>query len=637
MSQTPKHPPAPPKAPAGDPKTLIDDDVLHVPRGVSRGTFIFLVGLLIFLMVIWLVPGAMLGIAGGAGNPVVMRLTLPSGGKLEWKATDVQWRTSSILDALSIDVFLGYSLGLDPSKPEPDDLTRVLALDAIAQDAGVMITDEDLREHLTEILQFQRATAEDFQLGVRQRGLDQRTMEETIRMLLRVARFQQLVGFAGAMPDPKEIEKLWHQENAEYAFDYVALASASLREEALKELPDDAGLEAWFAKLEEGEKAALRTEETRSAEVALFRDSETTPAAELVAAYPEIVVEGAAPTTPDELATRYYNRVYHVRFRKGAEEGAEAVVPGYLSQEEVQAQCLAEAPIYFALQRWIEVLAARKTAGETIDLAAEAEKLGLDHQAYLDAQPRSAFVADTALGHEELANAVFETPADGSFYPSPTPLPQGLCVVRVNGRTEPALPAFAAIRDRVVELWVTPKTQELAEKKLVALRDSFERFEPTPPAEGAPPRVKTPKEHRRAAAEAFLTAVKGAGLEVERRDWLNKAGPATKDPQHEDEEHRTLFAQARAFGLYDLEADEVAEVGLSYDKETAYLVRLAGKREVPLDDMSPVQYDRYKQTTRANQIRDISKRFDLEYLKRQHGLWLLAEEEALKREGSGDS
>ena len=56
-----------------------DDDLLEVPRGVSRKTFYFLIGMMIFLLVIWLVPGAMFGIASGPQNPVAARFQLPSG------------------------------------------------------------------------------------------------------------------------------------------------------------------------------------------------------------------------------------------------------------------------------------------------------------------------------------------------------------------------------------------------------------------------------------------------------------------------------------------------------------------------------------------------------------------------------
>lgn len=637
---SPKHPTA--QAPAPLPgkgsapegahhKKLIDDDVLHVPKGVSRGTYLFLVFMIIFLMVIWLVPGSLLGIASGSKNPELVRFELPSGRKIAWRGTDLFFARAAVMDAFSVDFFLPIQLGIDASKPEPLEVTRLLVLDQIAQDAGIEVTDADLAAHLRETLDFQRATPEDFKNMVRARGLDQIAVERSIRMLLRVARLQQLVGFAGAMPDPAKIEEQWHQENAEFAFDYVTLPVADLKEEAKKELPDDAGLKTWFEQLEEGEKDEYKTAEKRTAELAYFRDEETTPGAELLAAYPEKPPEGTEATAPDELANQYYRRVYFRRFAKPKVEGEENAAL-YFTFEEVKERCLAEAPVYFALQRWLEDLNARRTNGETIDLAAEAQKLGLDHQAFSEPLTQEQFAAADAAGNEDLADAIFSTAPDGSFYASPFALAQGLAVVRANSRTEPELPAFESIRDRVAEKWLEPKAEELAKKRLAALREASEKFEPAPPesedAEMPPP--KDGKPHYRASAEAFQAAAQGAGLTVKSRDYLNKAGPASKDTLSDDEERRALFTMANSWRLYDLEADELAEPALSADEATAYLVRLAGKREVSIDNMSPTQYDRYKQSTRARAVSEIGQKLDIDFLKKNYGLWLYEESEEAK-------
>ena len=89
---------------------------------------------------------------------------------------------------------------------------------------------------------------------------------------------------------------------------------------------------------------------------------------------------------------------------------------------------------------------------------------------------------------------------------------------------------------------------------------------------------------------------------------------------------RVLFHQATTFGLYDLEADEIAEAGLSSDKNRGYLVRLAGKREVPIENMTPTQYQGYKRTVRDRAVSEIGRSLDVDYLKRNYGLWLLEDE-----------
>jgi len=434
------------------------------------------------------------------------------------------------------------------------------------------------------------------------------------------------------VPDPAAIEKQWHKENVEFAFDYATLPVADMKEEARKELPDEAGLTAWFEKLDEGAKEELKTPEKRTAELALFRDRETTPAGELVTAYPEKPPEGTEPTAPEELAVQYHRRVYFRRFAKPRPAEGEAKSDDlYFKFEDVKEVCLAEAPVYFAMQRWIEDLEARRTNGESIDFAAEAQRLGLEHQAFADALTQEEFAADGAAGNKDLAATVFSTDPDGSFHPSPFALPQGLAVVRANSRVEPELPPFESIRERVVEKWLEPKAEELAQARLARLREGFEKFEPEPEkteGDDAPP-PKDTKPHYRATPDAFQAAVSGAGLAVKSRDYVNKSGAASKKPSAGDEE-QALTSQAYTWGLYELEADEVPEPGLSNDKSTAYLVRLSGKREVPIADMTPSQYERYKQSARSEAMQEIGKRMDLDFLRKNYGLWLYEESEEAK-------
>ncbi len=251
----------------------------------------------------------------------------------------------------------------------------------------------------------------------------------------------------------------------------------------------------------------------------------------------------------------------------------------------------------------------------------EAEKLGLEHQGFPDPLTRAEYAATE--GMKEVADAVFGTSPDGSVYAMPMPLTAGLAVVRVNERTEPELPAFESLRDKVAEKWLGPKAGELALARLKTLREGLERFEPAPEeGEETPPGQKKVV-HYRAAAEAFRSAAEGAGLTLKTRDYLNKA---SRDKLPDDPEQRVLFSQANTFGLYALHADEVAAPGLSGDKNQAYLVRLAGQRAVPIENMSPSQFDTYKRNARQNAIFEIGRSMDLDYLRRNNGLWLFEDE-----------
>lgn len=596
------------------------EDDLKVPKGVSRTQYLIIVGLMIIMLVIFIVPDSIQSLATrGPDNPVVASFDVPGQGRVEWTASDIVVRARELETALGFDQFLAASIGItDLRNPDLAELERVLILDELARASGVEVTDADLAGHLTEMLSFMGGQPENFTAMVRAQGIDQRRLEETLRLMMRVARFTQMIGFAGSVPSPQAIEKRWHDENVELAFDYAYLELASLKEEALQDLPDDTKLQAWFDKLPEAERNEFRTEEKRTAEMALFRDAETTAADALVAAFPEKTPEGVEPTAADELAQQYYNSVFVRRFVKEAVEGSSEPA-GFLSFDEVKDRCLAEAPVYFAMTRWLEDLNARKTNGETIDFAAEAAKYGLEHQSYLQAQTRAGFEGAEGANDKNVAQAVFATSPDGSFYGIPMATRTGLYLVRVNSRVEREMPPFESIRERVIEKWVGPRSEELARKKLTALRESFETFEP-PKEEDQPFVAPDTSKHWRTSHEAFKAAVEGAGMTLARRDFLNKAGPATDDPEHENEHHKTLVSQAYSFRLYDLEPEEVAAPGLDAEKKYAYLVRLAETREVPITKMSPTQYQNYKRQARSTATADVARGLDFAFLEQQYGL-----------------
>ncbi len=632
-----------PVAPGLEPKEekgLLSQDVIKVPRGMGRWQFLLLVGLLILLLMTFLVTGPIEKIfrRGNERNPVTMRWNRPGHGPVELRGSDLQWSLAVFRLALDVDPLLGYSLGFGlGSRLESKDCVRLLVLDQLAEDSGLTITDADLVAHLQDSFQFHRPpwTSDDFRSVIQRLGSSQITVEETIRRLLRLSRFLQFAGYAAAIPDPKVIEEQFHEENVEFTFEYAALVPEKLEPEARAQLPDEAQLRQWFESRPEAEKNQLRTPEKRRADFALFRDPEATPAAALVEAFPEKPVEGVEPSTSEQLAQTYYTRVFHRRFMKPAEEpGGDGEDPGGgderkpRSFEEVKDQCLAEAPVYFALQRWLDDLKTRKTAGEAIDLAAEAAKYGLEHRALEGPLSRDELAQLEGLGDRELADAVFQAAPDGSFYYALVPYPGGLAVARALERIEPVLPPFEEIRARVEEQWIKPKAEELALEKLKTLWQGLEQFTPEKPApEAGQAPFEEPADtrvHRRAASEAFRAAAQGAEVEVATRDWLNRGGPPDADPQRDSPAHRFLATQ---YELYELAPDEVAEPQLARDKHAAYLVRLAGKREVPLERMTPAQYERYKQGARARAIAELGSTLDLAFLEKHYGLWLRSEEQ----------
>lgn len=620
MSQPPKSSSTHPPAEAH--KGLLDEDHLKVPTGIPRWQFVTLVALMIVMLIIFIIPGSSFPGMGGGGdrNPVAVTWQRPGHGKVEWHEFEVLSSMRQISNALRVDPLLGLQAGIEINRPERADFVRIMVLDQLASDAGIRITDKDLAAHIRSSLQFSGASDQDFIQGVRNLGLDQRSVEETMRRVLRGVRFVQMLGFAAGVPDPAAIEEQWHKEHVELAFDYTSVDVASLRDEARADMPDDAGLEAWFEGLDEAAKDAFKTLERRTFEVVRFRDADTHPATALLEAFPEDVPEGAEPTPIEDLAQRYYDRVYFVRFQKT--DMGEEIEPGqrpaqWYSREEADRQLVAEAPIYFAMQRWLDGLKKRVAEGQgpNIDLLAEATKYGLDHRRVEDVTKEDVAKLDD-IGDDILAGQVFGLENDGDLSYGLFASKSGICFVRLISRSEGALPPFAEIRDEVAEKWLEPRMNELALERLRTLREGFESFVPEVP-EGQQPDTKR---HFKASADAFRTAVEGAGLEFGHRAWLDQRGNTTDDPQWELPAHRFIASFGFSRGFNAMAEDEVAEPSLSADSKTAYLVRKAGQREVPIDHMSPRDFERMKTQSRSSAMFEMAQKIDLAFLEKNFGL-----------------
>lgn len=608
----------------------IPDEYITAPKQTSKWRFLLMVALVVVLLIIFIVPGAIMGMfGGGAGgeDPVYLVWEHPTQGAQQYRYREFKFgEQRAFTFAVDVDRLLLLQLQLSDQRPTEEDVARLLVLDRLAADAGVEVTDEDLAAHLKRTIDFvYQGNAEAYKQRAAREG-SVSLVEDTVRRCLRVERFLELAGFAGAVADPEEIESRWAEDRVEFAFDYVALAAADFEDAARAELPEDAELSSWFDDRPEAERDALRTPERRRASFVRFRDAETTPAAALVSAFPE--EEGAEA---EERAQTYYNRVFFKRFVRpeGPEGEEDADASDFLSFDEVRERCLAEAPVYFAMTRWLADLRARQEAGEAIDLAAEAALYGLETTEMEAPLSRAELRDDEEYGDDALVAAVFQ--ADPEVFASTVVVSaKDLSIVRGIERIEPALPPFEEVRDQVADLWVEPRARELAEERLRSLWEGFEEVTPDEPEDEDvfPPAPQAPR--RRATQEAFAAAASEAGLELYRRDWLDKGGEAEADPEYDEPAHRFLWRQR---ALYSLDVDDVAEPAVDEAEGTAYLVRVAGKREVPIERMTPREYEQYKTRARTIATRDVARGFDIAFLEERYGLaFARSSEEEAERE-----
>jgi hypothetical protein len=593
----------------------IPDRLLHAPKETSKLRFALMIGLVIVLLIIFVVPTAIDSLVRGqkVEDPEVLVWERPGHGRET--ATFFEMRTihRGLADAFSIDPLLPFALRVNDRQPSLEDAARIHVLDQLALDAGIRLTEQDLGEHLRLLVNLVYQGNTD---AYRASAANTRTdVESIIRGCLRVQRFLQLTGYAGALPRPSAIEKAWNDAHEEVTFDFVAVPATDFVEAARAEVPSADELETWLDENPD-QQVALFTEERRTAELVLFRDAETTPAAALLEAYP-----GDETLAPEERAEEYYNRVYARRFVKEVEleEGEEA--PPFPTQfeslEDVRAICEVEGPVYFALQAFLDDLKGRLDAGEEIDLAAEAARVGLELLP-LESISRDELTEREDIGAAAIADAVFAT-APSSFSFGVAAAEGAIGFARVTERVEPTLPPLAEIEDQVVEAWLAPRSQELALAKLRELWEGLETYEPEVDEDDPFGGFDDGRVHRRSTEEEFVAAMSAAGLEVQRRDWLDRGGKPSDDPLADDPHHRFLWSRSE---LARMDADEVGEPVADAQGETVYLVRVAGKRPVPLDRMTPGDYERFKSTARSRAQASMVDTFDLAFLEEQYGLVL---------------
>ena len=607
------------------------DEFVHAPKESSKLRFVLLIGLLVFLLIVFIIPGALFGTARGVRDDEEgFRWDHPTEGTVQFTRTDFVLAKRSFDTALSIDPFMRITLGMDvQGTPSDKEIARLLVIDGLAEDAGIVISDGDLAEYLTGLVQQRFGGSNDLFFQAAQRSGGVKNVEDTLRRLLRARRYVDLVGHVASIPDAGKIEELWNEEHVEYAFDFVEVPVEGAREEVAAALPDEAELAAWFEALSDEDRSRFEAPEKRVTQFASYQVGSA--ADELVAAFPD-----ADEATPEDRAREYYDRVFFQRFRRPAEDPPEAPEEGaegeesepaeppseYLSFEEVQEEAMAEAPVYHAMGAWLEDMELRRSAGEEVDLAAEAERYGLSSET-TEPLTRDELIQREGLGGPNLAIMAFQS-AEGAFSPNVQILPEGFCIQRVLEITAPAIPPLAEIQDQVLEEWTAERIRTRTIERLTAVRDSFAEYVPQEDEEQeedpAAPDEDEPK-RRTADKASFEQAVGDAGYEVQVRDWQDKSGlPPTGALSEQD---RFFRGHTEFFGL---EPGEVTVAMLDSSGTNAYLVRLADTREVPIERMKASEYDAYKRRTSATAKQTFQEQLSYEFLSERHAAWVWSED-----------
>jgi hypothetical protein len=336
--QSKSHSPADPQ-PDSELRHKHDDDLIVVPKGQSRFQFFVILGLFIFILVIFTVGPFFQAVVGGmfsGGGPdqSYFRWTHPETGvttEMSYQSFMERKRALDVLKELRLYYPAAVRDGLDREADVTDaDTAMWLILDQLAQEHGIAITSEDMLERVDSIygsrIQYEQQKGfqggftdplEYFKNEVSRAGLSVASVEIDLRSWMRAELYSALLKSTLSVADPAEIEKLWKddEKNALYSFDYVALPAADFTEAARAELPSDEGLLEWLHSQPELVQKGFRTDDRVSVEVAWIPlDPEATGATPFDPA--AIYEKYPVPPVWDESlqARKYYNMYSNVRF-----------------------------------------------------------------------------------------------------------------------------------------------------------------------------------------------------------------------------------------------------------------------------------------------------------------------------------
>lgn len=581
-----------------------EDELIHAPRGMRKSRVVMGVVLIVMLLTLFWQGDALMSTAGRRSAAQYMSYR-PDPGAPVREVSEADF----VAEKQAFNKFAAIAYG---ARMDSDEATAsFILMSDVAERAGVRVTDEELKEFIRS--RFPTNTKAAYLDAIARYRMSPREFEETLRRFLRIERYQNLLAASLAAPDPAEIERLWKTRHQEYSFDYVELPVETLREDAAKEAPDSAALLAWFEALPEPERKQHEAEAAVGGEIAGFPLKDPArPATVLLEKYPL-----ASGTDLEALARQYYSDYQYVRFRDPdfvfPQSGQVDPSKLFLTWEKAEEAARREAPIHHALESWLADMTARAGRGEPVDVAAEAQVLGVEYAAHT--APKTYAEWSQVRAEQDwiggsVVSSLFDNGKNGEFLPAVMVDETSMGLGRASEKRDAAMPPFDQIEAKVRDSWVARRAGELAVARLEALRDAF-GTRPPPDDTTAPPF------RPEADAEAFAAAVRAAGLEVARDDWAERNAVAAEDGPFE------RFLRQRG-DLYTLKEGTVAKAELAGDKDRAYLVRVAGVRDADTSKMTPADVQMLSRQIAAQAMDEFrTKTFrDQEFLEERYALKL---------------
>ncbi len=580
--------------------TADGDELIHVPKGQSRLRYLATIGLVLFLLIIFVVADlfqSTLTGGGGREDRVAVSWEDPISGEPTSVMSSEFDRTLQFLSVLA-STGRGYyppSAAFRDIEAEgplrridvtDEDTAAFLVWEDLASDAGIAVADDEHEDFLRGVF----VTNDNMSQFARNAGLTVMSLSQGIRRVQRVVKLQNLILRTQRIPDSAAAVAQWQEDFPDYKFEVVSVDAADFVTQAKDSVPADEELKAWFAERPAFERQRLFTQPRVVYEAAYVDLSEgaTFDGASLLAAFP-----AAEGTDVEQLTRSYYDLNQRLRFMKPIEEddaaeddGAEGDEPQKpepapqaepFDFEEVEDRARTESELYAALGALLTELQDAQAAGEEFDFIARADELGLVTDRGADDGIERSEIPEVPGWGSRYISGQLSFAAEGTFVPRVVISENAMTIARAVKKIEAQEPPFEEIRDEVVEMWAKEEASELAKETLDGLRETLvARPEDVEVADWTP--VIGKEALRERAVEAQYAYYDRPAL--------------GRGEMPEDQKPADRFIQTQST-IYDLEDGQVGPAIVSADKGTAYLVRLDAKSDKPVQEIDVASYEGY--------------------------------------------
>ena len=621
---------------------LADEDFVYVPRGKSRGMYIFILALMVFTLIMFVVPYGLSSLFDprAGAEQAMMTWEHPRLGTRTVEARDFMTQKRALRDY--------YALYGQPAEGQfgeglYDDrgTAAFFVSEALADEAGVEYGADDLSEVLRQ--SFSGRSTDEYKRVLASRNMTIASFEAMATRVLRVDRFKGLIAAAAALPSPNEVAEDWSERHQQYRFDAVGLSVEPLLATARSEATDEAELKAWYESRppRSGAFAEDWREATAAVELVAWPAADEPPAG-LLERYPLDAGEAGdgdegTAIDPAELARQYYDGNYHTRFALAEPTtDADGNPKAFLTFEEAEEAALREAPVHRALGLWRDELATRLADGEPVDVGAEAAALGLFFAPAGALRPLTEWTGDAAAGAAESDDgedtssgpALPELPYTGRFVadgirradaatglaPRVVVEADALLVTRKTDGAEAGPAPFEEVRDKVVEEWAKERAGEIAVERLQEAYDALAAAAGEL-EEGARPV---------ADLAAFEGQAAAMGASVVERDWFDPSARLTPGTEEGSLEATTRRAALRMRP----DEGELTPPEMDPEGEQAWMLRCAGRRDPPELDIEPGEYATMLRTQQFMRQAEPAHPMTYAALQRTHGLRLLFDDDS---------